>query len=340
MDFLVLILILSVCLIIFFVMNNKPKNLEDILVNPYFSKKPLTKTEIIFYNKLREALPQYIVLPQVQLASFIRVNRSLIKPNETYKWQNPISQQSVDFLICNNDFSIVAAIELDDKTHDSYLAIKSDNKKTSNIEAAKIPLIRWHAEKMPNQEEIHFEVNRHQIDLPINNENEWTFEPIESMFNPQKDIELFSKNSSLIKPLVFLICILIILIGLNLFSNNISRIFEIPTLNTHSISKNISEGSQDLLKELKQQQEEKKKAEIAKRRSELALQQDFNRRQDLLREEAKREEAIKEDLWNKNFKSKLNCSENDYAVDCGNAYIRARKEFESYWLANKSKYLN
>jgi hypothetical protein len=102
----------------------------------------------------------------------------------------------------------------------------------------------------------------------------------------------------------------------------------------------ISERNKEILKASEEQQEAKKKAEIVKRRSEIALQQDFNRRQDDLCEEAKREEALKENLWNKNYKSKLNCSENDYAVDCGNAYIRARKEFEKYWGANKSKYLN
>ncbi len=104
MELLLLLAVVFAVGIVLYIFSNEPKNLNDILVNPYVAKKPLTPTEVIFYNKLKEALPQFIVLPQVQLASFISVNKTLIKPNETFKWQNPISQQSVDYLLCKHDF--------------------------------------------------------------------------------------------------------------------------------------------------------------------------------------------------------------------------------------------
>lgn len=132
-----------------------PENTKD-KTNYYKSKPPLSKTEQIFYHKLIEALPEYIVLAQVQLSSIIGIKESkkLIIQRLHYKWLNPILQQSVDFLVCLKDFTIVAAIELDDKSHWGEKSINRDNKKDKNLEAAGINLIRWHAESMPSVEEI------------------------------------------------------------------------------------------------------------------------------------------------------------------------------------------
>lgn len=124
---------------------------EDL--NPYNSKKPLTETEQILYHKLIEALPECIVLAQVQLSSIIGINKFKAQ-GEYYKWLNPILQQSVDFLVCLKDFTIVAAIELDDKSHWGEKSKNRDSKKDKNLEAAGITLIRWHAESIPSVEKI------------------------------------------------------------------------------------------------------------------------------------------------------------------------------------------
>ncbi len=130
---------------------------EPTGVNPYTSKKPLTETEQIFFHRLKEALPECIVLAQVQLSSIIGINKFKAK-GEYYKWLNPILQQSVDYLVCLPDFTIVAAVELDDKSHWGKKSNDRDGKKDKNLEAAGITLIRWHAESMPTIEKI-----RHQF---------------------------------------------------------------------------------------------------------------------------------------------------------------------------------
>lgn len=149
MTFLIVMAVIGLLISVF--LKSKPaldSNTDQ--TKPYISKNPLTKTESIFYHRLVEALPEYVALAQVQLSSFIKVDRTKINWNETYRWQNEIGQQSVDFLICQKDFSIVTAIELDDKTHVNDDAIKRDNKKNVNLATAKIPLIRWHAEDLPS----------------------------------------------------------------------------------------------------------------------------------------------------------------------------------------------
>jgi len=141
--------------------------------NPYISKRPLTQTEITFYHRLVEALPDLVVLAQVQLSSIIKVDLPR-RHNRYYKFFNPISQQSVDFLICTRDFEIIAAVELDDRSHLRAEAIIRDNKKNKNLAAANLPLIRWHAEKMPEVNDIkkEFQMIHEESNSQIAKQNE------------------------------------------------------------------------------------------------------------------------------------------------------------------------
>ena len=78
---------------------------------PFVERKPLTRVEQILYYRLVQTLPDQVVLAQVSLSRFLRVR----KGSTWAEWHNRISQKSIDFLVCERDFSIVAAIELDDK---------------------------------------------------------------------------------------------------------------------------------------------------------------------------------------------------------------------------------
>ncbi|MDR2924446.1 MAG: DUF2726 domain-containing protein [Azoarcus sp.] len=67
---------------------------------------------------------------------------------------NKILMKSVDFLICNKDFSVVSAIELQDKTHDRPDRRRSDKFKRNALKSAEIRLIEYHAANLPTVEEI------------------------------------------------------------------------------------------------------------------------------------------------------------------------------------------
>lgn len=123
---------------------------------PYEQRKPLTATEAVFYYRLVKALPECIILPQVQLSRFIKIKNApwYKKAGKSYALQNRIAQQSVDYLVCLKDFTIVAAIELDDKTHNNLKVKQLDNKKEESLRASGIELIRWHAESMPTIDAI------------------------------------------------------------------------------------------------------------------------------------------------------------------------------------------
>ena len=113
---------------------------------PFIAKKPLTRVEQALYFRLIDALPQQIVLAQVPMTSFLRVRRG-----QTWsEWHSRISQKSVDYLICERDFSIVAAIELDDASHDSPARVHADATKSRALTSAGVTLVRWRTTAMPD----------------------------------------------------------------------------------------------------------------------------------------------------------------------------------------------
>lgn len=118
---------------------------------PFIRKDLITETEKILFNRLREALPDYHVLTQVQLSQLVHV-----KKGHSFKmWWMSISRMSVDFVIVDNDMRTIAAIELDDKSHYSDEdRHKSDAKKDKVLTAAGIKIIRWRCEIMPSKEQI------------------------------------------------------------------------------------------------------------------------------------------------------------------------------------------
>ncbi len=67
------------------------------------------------------------------------------------EWNNRINRMSYDFVVCARDSTVVAAIELDDKTHESMTRAAVDAKKQKATAAAGVRLIRWHAQALPEE---------------------------------------------------------------------------------------------------------------------------------------------------------------------------------------------
>ncbi len=106
----------------------------------------LTEREQVLYRRLVEALPECVVLPQVQLARALRFKRG---QRDHAVW-NRICQLSIDFLIVRPDTSIIAAIELDDSSHRRADRQDADARKGHALQSAGVPLIRWRVGKMPD----------------------------------------------------------------------------------------------------------------------------------------------------------------------------------------------
>jgi hypothetical protein len=120
-------------------------------VYSYRPKRVLTSSEQTLFYRLIEALPSHVVIAQVQMRGFLAVMERGVH------WRlalNGILQKSVDFLICNKDFSVFAAVELQDRTHDRPDRRKSDEFKRSALAAAGLRLVEFHVSDMPSVDDI------------------------------------------------------------------------------------------------------------------------------------------------------------------------------------------
>ena len=134
---------------------------------PFYAKNPLLeKAEQELHRQLIQALPEYVILAQVQLSQLIKLRSGY----NFGKWHNRINRMSVDFVICRQDFSTVAVIELDGKSHEQAIQKQRDEKKNKALESAHIRLIRWKNHQIPDVESIRKTiVQQHEpIDLELN----------------------------------------------------------------------------------------------------------------------------------------------------------------------------
>lgn len=138
---------LLACLVIYYLLNRE-------VVWPYSAKPPLTEIEKRLYARLCEALPNHIILAQVSLYSILKVDSK----DEYMKYFNKIRSKSLDFLVCEKDFSIVTAIELDDSSHERDERKKADYEKDTALRSAGVRLIRWPVKEFPTVTTIKSEV--------------------------------------------------------------------------------------------------------------------------------------------------------------------------------------
>lgn len=117
---------------------------------PYRRRVLMTPTELDVYAILLSALPDYMIFTQVQVSRVLEVPSN----KDTYYWFNFISRLSYDFVICRVDSTPIAAIEIDDATHNRPDRVEADNRKDLATLAAGVAMIRWKVGETPSDKEI------------------------------------------------------------------------------------------------------------------------------------------------------------------------------------------
>ena len=117
---------------------------------PFYLKKPLSDPEQVLYHRLVAAMPDCIILAQVQLSRVLGVKKGF----PFHEWNNRINRMSLDFLVCLKDSTVVAAIELDDSSHDRSSRVEADAKKDQALASAGVAVIRWSVNAMPDEAAI------------------------------------------------------------------------------------------------------------------------------------------------------------------------------------------
>ncbi|MCD8456621.1 DUF2726 domain-containing protein [Xylella taiwanensis] len=146
-----LFFILLIFLFLLFKKKSSGSSKKDSLSStwPFYPKRVMTDPEQVLYWRLVEALPDRIVLCQVQLSRFLGVRRG-----HQRHWFNRINQKSADFVVCAKDSSVLAVIELDDATHVRESRRKADLDKSKAVENAGLLLVRWNVNSIPSVHQI------------------------------------------------------------------------------------------------------------------------------------------------------------------------------------------
>ncbi|MBE9112351.1 DUF2726 domain-containing protein [Nodosilinea sp. LEGE 07298] len=117
-------------------------------------KSLFTRAELSFYRALQEATTdRYHVFGKVRVAD-------VLKPQTENRgdWQrafNKISAKHFDFVLCDRDrLSVLAAIELDDNSHQRVDRVKRDDFLNQAVKSAGLPLIRFPVQTAYNREAI------------------------------------------------------------------------------------------------------------------------------------------------------------------------------------------
>jgi hypothetical protein len=118
---------------------------------PVAARKLLTEREQSFYQSLLGLYPNHKVFIQVALSQLIDVPED---HPDRQSIRNRFSQLVADFVLCRTDLSVVAVIELDDRTHERPRRQDADARKNKALVDAGIRLVRIPAGPLPSEQHL------------------------------------------------------------------------------------------------------------------------------------------------------------------------------------------
>ncbi len=119
------------------------------------TRKPyrlLDEAEQALYHRLQEAMPNMLVFAQVGVAQL-----ALIRGRHEARRLQRLAGRGIDFVVCNPDFAIVAAIELSWPGADEAARAAADDKRQA-LHSLGIPLIQFEPNALPDADAISREI--------------------------------------------------------------------------------------------------------------------------------------------------------------------------------------
>lgn len=141
--FLIVMMILTILNVL---KKGKSKN-RNTKRNPIKGKRIITMNEQPTFMKLKEALPEHIILAQVAFSAFMTA--------QGYATRNLFNRKVADFVVLDKAFNIVAIVELDDSSHKGKE--KLDAERDALIQEAGFKVIRY--KRTPELAQIHSDFN-------------------------------------------------------------------------------------------------------------------------------------------------------------------------------------
>jgi len=156
MKLVVLLVVIMLAVVVIGVVMKASKRGVSTPKLPYVRKEfLLTAAERSFFHVLnRHVGEQYTISCQVRVADVLAIEKGL-PGKERQSYLNRITSKHVDFVLCNpTTMKIIAAIELDDKSHDKPARKERDAFLNEAFKAAGTPLIRFKAKSSYSGHEL------------------------------------------------------------------------------------------------------------------------------------------------------------------------------------------
>jgi hypothetical protein len=123
---------------------------------PVAAKNLLTERERSLYQRLLSLYPEHRLFVQVSLSQLIDVPEG---HPERMSIRNQFSQLVADFVLCRSNLSVIAVIELDDRSHERADRRRADARKNKALADAGIRLVRIPAGRLPTEDDLRKLVN-------------------------------------------------------------------------------------------------------------------------------------------------------------------------------------
>jgi hypothetical protein len=118
---------------------------------PVAARNLLSDRENSLYQRLLSLYPDHKIFVQVALSQLIDVTED---HPERQSIRNRFSQLVADFVLCRSDLSIVAVIELDDRSHERADRKDADARKNKALADAGVRLVRVPAGALPSEDAL------------------------------------------------------------------------------------------------------------------------------------------------------------------------------------------
>jgi hypothetical protein len=304
---------------------------------PVVASKLLTRREQSLYEGLLSLYPNHKVFVQVALSQLIDVPED--QP-ERQSIRNRFSQLVADFVLCRPDLTVVAVIELDDRSHERRDRQDADARKTKALVDAGLRLVRIPAGNLPSKEKLREIIDAGRVPSGDRSENPkmHSFIAAEPELRlacdrgsthtdaPRVNHERAAMRALKVGALKMVLAGIVIVGGWFVYAQFIppvvQRAFQPLAIeqvpNSSAVPHSSSTGSPPLIATVPTQQEL-----AEKRRAELRTAADFQRQKD--------------HAWLAYYSAPASCEHPvdwNAQVECGNQYMRAKKDFQKQWLAD------
>ena len=144
------LIVLAIVFVMPFVLRRKRSGATGL---PVAAKPLLSPAERALFPRLVQAFPGHVVLAQVALSQFLVVTQ-LTSNAARQSVFNRFRQLVADFVICGQDFTAIAVIELDDRLHSRPVQRERDQRKDAFLRAAGIKVVRIPVARLPVDAEL------------------------------------------------------------------------------------------------------------------------------------------------------------------------------------------